>query len=100
MIVYVKRPKSKRTKRNPWVYAVIYQYEQWRETSLKSKGLGVKVIYTRSPSSKEKTHLDTLNRLEFYTYRSVDTLIEDEKKLGTWTIEMEKSLLKIVNQNQ
>ena len=77
------------TDKNDWFIAVIYQYEQWRPSSLQGKGL-INPDFIRDATPDEEREFAYFNRLRFFTYSDFDIFLNDENKYWQPSLEFTK----------
>lgn len=91
-IAYKFRTDAK--ERNDWKVAVIINYLEWCNRSLKGKGLSDPQIIREATEIELKDIISSGTRLNFITYNNLDGFIEDERTCGSLTDEIYQMALK------
>jgi hypothetical protein len=94
-IAYKFRTDAK--ERNDWKVAVIINYSEWCNRSLKGKGLSDPQIIRNATDIELKDIVASGTRLNFITYNDYDGFIEDETTCGSLSDEIQTLAIQTFN---
>jgi hypothetical protein len=88
------------TGRNDWKVAIIINYSEWCNRSLKGKGLSDPQVIREATDIELKDIIASGTRLNFITYNNYDGFIEDEITCGSLTDEIKSLAILSFNKNK
>ena len=94
-IAYKFRTDAKES--NDWKVAVIINYSEWCNRSLKGKGLSDPQIIRNATDIELKDIVSSGTRLNFITYNDYDGFIEDETTCGSLSDEIQTLAIQTFN---